>query len=252
MSTKWLALVAVLAVPGTALAQNSDAENTWQYTATAYGWFPGVTTTVETPIGEIEAEVDFDEILETLDIAFLGAFEARKGKISLIGDLQFFDISAETERAPGSFTGAEIDSQLLIFSAYATYALVDQDDLRFDVGGGLRYNDTSVEAQLLQESGTASASFENDGGWTDLLLAARVHRQFNDKWYGIGYADIGGFGIGDSSELTWQLSAGAGYAFNDKWSMVGGYRHYSVEHGEELVTATIEASGPFLGVQIKF
>jgi len=252
MSVKWLALFAVLTVPGAVSAQNSDSENTWQYTATAYGWFPGVTTTVETPIGKVKAEVDFDEVLETLDIAFLGAFEARKGKLSLIGDLQFFDVSAETERAPGSFTGAEIDSQLLIFSAYAAYALVDSDDLRFDVGGGLRYNDTSVEAQLLQEGETASASFEDDSGWTDLLLAARVYRQFNDKWYGIGYGDIGGFGIGDSSELTWQLSAGAGYEFNDKWSMFGGYRYYSVEHGDELVTATIEVSGPFLSVQVKF
>lgn len=252
MSTKWLAILATFALPATAFAQSPDTENTWQYTATAYGWFPGITTTVETPIGEIEAEVDFDEVLETLDIAFLGAFEARKGRLSLIGDLQFFDVSAETERAPGALTGAEIDSQLLIFSAYATYALVDSEDLRFDVGGGLRYNDTSVEAQLLQEGGTAGASFEDDGGWTDLLLAARVHRQFNDEWYGIGYADIGGFGIEDSSELTWQVSAGAGYKFNDKWSMVGGYRHYSVEHGDELVTATIEVSGPFLGVQAKF
>jgi len=252
MSLKRFALLAVLAVPGAVFAQTSDSENTWQYTWTAYGWFPGVTTTVETPIGEVKAEVDFDEVLETLDMAFLGAFEARNGRFSLIGDLQFFDVSAETERAPGSFIGAEIDSQLLIFSAYATYALVDSDDLRFDVGGGLRYNDISVEAQLLQEGGTASAPFEDDGGWADLLLAARVYRQFNDKWYGIGYVDIGGFGIGDSSELTWQLSAGAGYEFNDKWSMVGGYRYYSVEHGDELVTSKIEVSGPFLGVQIKF
>ncbi|GGD02443.1 outer membrane beta-barrel protein [Aquisalinus flavus] len=252
MSTKFLSLLAVLALPGTAVAQSSEPENKWEYIATAYGWFPGVSTTVETPIGDVEADVDFDEILETLDIAVLGAFEARKGRVALIGDLQFFDVSADTERAPGAFTGAEIDSQLMIFSAYATYALVDSDDLRFDVGGGLRYNGSSVEAQLIQEGGADGPFFEDDGGWTDLLLAARVYRQFSDKWYGTGYADVGGFGIEDSSELTWQLSAGLGYQFNDKWSTVGGYRHYSVEHGDDLVTATIEVSGPFLGVQARF
>ena len=246
MSLKRIALLAAIATPGTAAADTD-----WEYTAKLYGWFPGVTTTVETPVGEVEAEVDFDEILETLDLAFLGAFEARKGRVSLISDLQFFDVSAETERAPGAFTGAEIDSQLLIFSAYATYALVDSDDLHFDVGGGLRYNGTSVEAALAQEGGGAP-SFEDDGGWTDLLLAARVRSQFSDKWYGTGYADVGGFGIEDSSELTWQVSAALGYEFNDTWSMVGGYRHYSVEHGEDLVTTTIEVSGPFLGVDIAF
>jgi len=246
MSLKRIILLAAVAMPGTAAA-----ESEWEYTATLYGWFPGISTTVETPVGEIEAEVDFDEFLETLDIAFLGAFEARKGRLSLIGDLQFFDISAETGRAPGAFTGAEIDSQLAIFSAYAAYALVDSEDLRFDVGGGFRYNGTSVEAELAQEGG-GGPSFEDDGGWTDLLLAARVRREFSNKWYGTGYADVGGFGIGDSSELTWQVSAGLGYEFNDTWSMAGGYRHYSVEHGEDLVTTTIEVSGPFLGVQIAF
>lgn len=247
MSLKRIILLAAVAMPGTAAA-----ESDWEYTAKLYGWFPGVTTTVETPIGEVEAEVDFDEILETLDLAFLGAIEARKGRLSLIGDLQFFDVSAETERAPGAFTGADIDSQLVIFSAYATYALVDSDDLRFDVGGGLRYNGSSVEAQLLEEGGTSGPSFEDDGGWTDILLAARVRSQFTDRWYGTGYADVGGFGIEDSSELTWQVSAGLGYEFNDTWSMVGGYRHYSVEHGDDLVTATVEVSGPFLGVDIAF
>ncbi|MEL6830554.1 MAG: hypothetical protein AAFO63_10500, partial [Pseudomonadota bacterium] len=167
-------------------------------------------------------------------------------------DFQFFDISAETVRAPVAFTGGEVDSQLLIFSAYATYALVDSDDLRFDVGGGLRFNGTSVEAQLVEDGGAGGPSFEDDGGWTDLLLAARARSQFGDKWYGTGYADVGGFGIGDSSELTWQVSAGLGYEFNDTWSMAGGYRYYSVEHGDELVTATLEVSGPFLGVQIAF
>ncbi|MEL7447112.1 MAG: hypothetical protein AAGK02_15095, partial [Pseudomonadota bacterium] len=134
MSLERIILLAAAAMPGTAAA-DSD----WEYTAKLYGWFPGVTTTVETPIGEVEAEVDFDEVLETLDIAFLGAFEARKGRLALIGDLQFFDVSAETERAPGAFTRAEIDSQLVIFSVYGTYALVDSDDFRFDVGGGLRF-----------------------------------------------------------------------------------------------------------------
>ncbi|MEL6567673.1 MAG: hypothetical protein AAFQ22_04585 [Pseudomonadota bacterium] len=247
MSFKRILLLAAVAMPGTAAA-----ESDWGYTAKLYGWFPGITSTLETPIGEVEAEVDFDEVLETLDIAFLGAFEARKGRVSLIGDLQFFDVSAETERAPGAFTGAEIDSQLVIFSAYGTYALVDSDDFRFDVGGGLRFNGSSVEAQLVEADGTIGPSFEDDGGWTDLLLAARVRNQFSDKWYGTGYADVGGFGIGDSSELTWQVSAGLGYEFNDTWSMVGGYRYYSVEHGDELVTATVEVSGPFLGVDIAF
>ncbi len=253
MSTKWLALLALFAVPGAAFAQSSEAENTWQYTATAYGWFPGVSTTVETPVGDIEAEVDFDEILETLDIAFLGAFEARKGRVSLIGDLQFFDVSAEAGTPTGAlFSEAEVDSQMLLFSTYALYALVDNEDTRFEIGGGLRYTDATVETLLRGQTVTPDVSFELDGGWADALIAARLNQRFNEKWYGVAYADVGGFGIGDSADLTWQASAGLGYRFNEKWSTVGGYRHLTIEREFDRADVEADISGPFLGVQVKF
>jgi len=128
---------------------NASAKNNWEYIATSYGWFPGITTTVETPIGEFESEVDFEEILESLDIAFLGAFEARNGRLALVGDIQFFDIGADISPPVGTLSsGGEIDSKLFIVSAYATYAVIDQADLRLDLGGGLRYTDATFDAGL--------------------------------------------------------------------------------------------------------
>ena len=166
MPAKWIAILAAMAAPS-AFAQTATPEKDWEYIATAYGWFPGVSSTVETPIGEIEAEVDFDEVLDTLDIAFLGAFEARKGRLSLIGDLQFFDISTEAETPTGMlFSDAEVDSQMVLFSAYATYAVVDSDDLRFDVGAGVRMADATIETLLVGQDTNPDVSFEVDGSWT--------------------------------------------------------------------------------------
>jgi len=248
MSLKRFILLAALAVPGTAAA-DSD----WEYTATLYGWCPGVTTTVETPQGEIEAEVDFDEILETLDIAFLGALEARNGRWSLIGDLQYFDIGADFGTPTGAlFSGGEVESKMALFSVYATYAVVDNSDTRVDVGGGLRYYDATVETQLISQGTAPNLTLEDDGSWADLLLAARVKHQFNDRWSGIAYGDVGGFGIEDSSDLSWRAFAGAGYRFNERWSVVGGYQHLSIDRDFERTNVTSEVSGPFLGVQIAF
>jgi len=251
MSMKWiplLAAIAALAAPGSAAAQGK-----WDYTATLYGWFPGVKTTVETPVGEIESEVDFEEVLEDLDIAFFGALEARKGRVSLVGDLQFIDLGAEAESPNGLlFSDAEVDSKIVLVSAYATYALIDTDDFRFDVGAGLRYVDASIETHLNGMGATPDATFSRDGGWTDALIAARVTRQFNDRWFGVAYADIGGFGIGDSSDLTWQAFAGGGYRFNETWSAVGGYRHLSIEREFNRFDVTADVSGPFLGFQATF
>ncbi len=248
MAAKWIILLAVMAAPGTALA-----ESDWDYTATLYGWFPGVSTTVETPVGEIEGEVDFDEVLETLDIAFLGAFEARKGKLSLVGDFQFFDISTEAETPSGTlFSDADVESQMILFSAYAAFALVDDADTRFEVGGGVRFADADIDTQLLGQGAVPDAAFSADGSWADLLIASRIFHRFSTRWHGVAYGDVGGFGIGDSSDLTWQASAGLGYRFNETWSAVGGYRHLSVERGFDRVDVTADVSGPFLGVQASF
>jgi hypothetical protein len=252
MSAKWIAVLAALAASG-AVAQTAAAESDWEYITTAYGWFPGVSTTVETPVGEVEAEVDFDEVLETLDIAFLGAFEARKGRLSLIGDLQYFDISAESATPIGVvFSDAEVDSQMVLFSAYATYAITDSDDLRVDVGGGVRVTDATIKTRLRRQDASPDLLVEADSSWADVLIAARVNRRFNEKWYGVAYADAGGFGIGDSSDLTWQVSAGLGYRFNDNWSAVGGYRHLTIDREFGRSDITVDVSGPFFGVQARF
>jgi hypothetical protein len=236
-----------------AASGSASAGSDWHYTATLYGWFPGVSTTVETPMGEVESEASFDEILETLDLAFLGALEARNGRFSLIADLQFFDVGVEAEPPTGMlFSEAEVDSQMVLLSAYATYALVDTDDLRVDVGGGLRYIDATIDTHLTGVAPTPDASFSRDGGWADALIAARISKQFDERWYGVAYADVGGFGIGDSSDLTWQAFVGAGYRFNETWSAVGGYRHLSIERAFGNFDVTADVSGPFLGFQASF
>jgi hypothetical protein len=251
MLVKWVSLLAAavaLAAPGSAVAQSN-----WNYTGTLYGWFPGVATTVETPVGEIESEVEFEEILEDLDIAFFGALEARKGRLSLVGDLQYIDLGVEAEPPQNPrFDAAEVDSKLVLVGAYAIYALVDTADLRFDVGAGLRYVDSSIETHLEGPGAAPDATFSRDGGWTDVLIASRVSRQFNDKWYGVAYADVGGFGIGDSSDLTWQAFAAGGFRINETWSAVGGYRHLSIERAFGAFDVTADVSGPFLGFQAKF
>jgi hypothetical protein len=243
-----LAAVVAFAAPGTASAQSQ-----WDYTGTLYGWFPGVSTTLETPVGEVESEVDFDEILDDLDLAFFGALEARKGRLSLVGDLQYIDLGVEAEPPQNPlFSAADVDSKLVLVGAYATYALVDTADLRFDVGAGLRYVDASIETHLDGQGAAPDATFSRDGGWTDVLIAARVSRQFNDNWYGVAYADVGGFGIGDSSDLTWQAFAGAGDQLNETWSAVGGYRHLTIERPFGTFDVTVDVSGPFLGFQARF
>ena len=85
------AAVACLAVmvAGPAAAQNSD----WSFALSPYAWTPGITSSVETAWGRVEVDKSIGDVLSDLDLAFMGAFEARNGPWSLIADLFYADLS---------------------------------------------------------------------------------------------------------------------------------------------------------------
>ncbi|MEO0872690.1 MAG: hypothetical protein AAFY19_12155 [Pseudomonadota bacterium] len=257
MSAKWIAFLSLLATPAAAFAQEAETppKDEWEITNTVYGWFPGITTTVETPIGEVQAEQSFGDVLETLDLAFLGALEARIGRLTLIGDVQYFDISVEDEvtgSASPLIDGVEIGSQILIFSGYATYAVVDTPSTRLDLGAGARFINADIDTTVFRTDEEEDANFTNDAGWVDALVAAKLEQKFSKDWSGTLYADVGGFGIGSSSDITFQASASAGYQIDDTFTVVAGYRFLRIEREIDNAEITVDTSGPFLGAKIKF
>lgn len=234
-------------------APASAQEDNWEFRATAYGWIAGLTGTIETPVGEFQAEVGFGDILESLDIAFLGAFEARYKKLSLITDLQYFNLSTGVELPTGAlFSGGEANSETVIWSNYVTYALFSNDTVRFDAGGGFRYTFADIDVGLVGQEPMSDVSIAADGDYVDLLLAARLSGNFTDKIYGYAFGDVGGFGIENSSDLTWQLAGALGYRLTNRWSVLGGYRHISIKREFSLVDTTTTVSGPFIGFQAAF
>jgi len=242
-----------IAAAALAFSMPAAAEENWEYIGTLYGWFPGHETSVDTPFGEFETEVEFSEILENLDFAAFGAFEARKGRWAFVVDGMYVDLSSEVKTPFGTlFKEGEIESQGALVSAYATYAPVMTKDLRLDIGGGVRYANVSIDSSLKGQGGVPNVSYSDDGSWADLLLAARVKYFFSGDWFTVAYADVGGFGIGESSDLTWQGSIGLGYRINESVSTRSGFRYLSIEREFDRADISTDVSGPFLGVQVTF
>ncbi len=248
MTIKAFLVAGLFALPIAAAAQDD-----WNHRVTAYGWATGLSSTVETPVGELEAEIDFDEILDSLDLAFFGAFEARKGRWAVVIDGMYADLATEIESFPtANFNSGEIGTQVGLIGGYVTYAVVDGPKTRIDVGPGLRYTDVSVDALAEGVDPTPDTAITVDGSWTDLVIATRLTQAFNENWYGVAYADVGGFGIDDSSEITWQAFGGVGYDFGNSWSGLAGYRHLFIDHDFGPTNVDTEISGPFFGVQKTF
>ncbi|WP_417678536.1 outer membrane protein [Pseudodonghicola sp.] len=88
--------------------------------------------------------------------------------------------------------------------------------------------------------------------WIDPLIAARISTQLNDHWSVTAAFDYGGFGIGSASKETWQAIATLGYAVNEDWTVMGGYRHLFVDRQNQGTDYSLEMTGLIFGATYRF
>lgn len=236
-------MLAIGAADG-ALAQ----ESSWAYKATFYGWLPGIGTSVDTRFGTFEGDVSPSDALSALDMAFMGSFAAQHGRWGFIGDLLYSDMSASQDTPFALYGEGEAGVKLTALSGYALYRVSNDPSLQFDVGAGFRSFDVDVDVSL--SPGTRPAASQSIGGnWTNALVAARLAVPLDENWSLTGFADWGGTGSGDN---TWQVYAGLGYAFNDRWSTQMGYRYMEFDREFDGNEVSIDMSGLVLAVTYSF
>jgi len=244
---------------GSAAAQGED---TWQFELTIYGWYAGVDGNLKYPVppgsgGNIS--VDASDILSNLNMIFMGGFQAKKNKWSLLTDVIYLDLGDDTSRvvtvgpSPGIPVNASMDLDLKtwVLQGGIGYEVVQADRGELSVVGGVRYTGVDVDLQVGLQGPLpfprppAEASDTVD--LLDGIVGVKGLIKLNENWYLPYYADIG---TGDS-DLTWQLFAGIGYQFG--WGDVRlGYRYLKYELDDGKLLEDLELNGPLLGVGFRF
>ena len=114
----------------------SGGANEWEFGAEAYLWLPWID--VETQTGT-DIEISLDDILNNLDMLFMGAVSARKGKWSLVTDVIYFDIeSNENEPLPLALTLDDVNLEAAIVTSQVRYNISETDKYRIDLLAGDR------------------------------------------------------------------------------------------------------------------
>lgn len=93
-----------------------------------------------------------------------------------------------------------------------------------------------------QVSGTAD--------WVDPIVGLRARFNFTDRFYAVGRADIGGFGVG--SDLAWQAYAGLGWQASPRVTVELGYRCLQMDYTSGGFTYDTMTSGVFTALGIQF
>jgi len=239
-----------------AMAQNAatpaplvqPAASGWNFTAEIYGWMPSLNP--ELTSGQ-DLEIDFNDILDSLQFTFMGAFKAKKDRWGLFADVVYLDIE-QSKKGSISVGPVEIADRLSvemkswIVTLGTSYEFAQTQSSTFEVVGGARY--LSVETVIDATIGPISKGIdETDTVWDGFIGLAGKTR-LNDKWSLTYYGDVGGGG----SDLTWQAHASVDYSLNDKIDLTAGYRHLDWQFDDFGPLDELYVTGPYVGAKYRF
>ena len=252
----------VLALPGMAQAQGDvDRSGTWQYEITPYLWGSAMKGDVKISgvVPKTHVDMSFSDIMENLDSGLMGTFEARKDRWGILFDVIYMNVSSSAtairtgpeDAAVIASANANLHLKQTMLAAAVAYR-VTEGRAALDLIGGARYSQIKVEADIHGSffglAGTVARGGSKD--WVDPYIGMRVQHPVADGWTLIGYADVGGFGVG--SDLSWQMAVGLNYKFSRTFSGKLGYRYIGVDYDKGGFLYDMANSGAYLGVGIGF
>jgi hypothetical protein len=248
--------------PVTTTPAPTSASDGWQFEVTPYFWGAGMDGTVG--VGFVSGNVDMGvgDILDRLDSAFMGMVEARKGRSALLLDGGFMQLKGEQTRTwqgPGGIGTATGDLSAKVREdiynlAYGRRVVDEPGGSKADLILGARY--TRVESTLTLTGSTggtlpgSTSSIGDDQSWWDPVIGLRLLFPVAKRWTIVGYADMGGFGVG--SDITTQALAGINWEMTEHFIAKAGYRYLMDDYSDDGFVWQMATHGFYAGVGIRF
>jgi hypothetical protein len=223
------------------------AETGWQFRVAPYVWLQALegTTGVRGVTGDVDMSIS--DILDDLDIAFMGAFEARHGRWGIMTDLTYAELSDSFETRDILFSGGDIELKQLVTSLTLSYRALESESHVIDLYGGARLNWIDMELGL---DGGRGVRFTRSGDdfWADAIIGVRCQTSLGGPWF---LRVVGDVGAGES-DFTWQAAAILGYRVSDNCNVGIGYRGLGTDYENGGFTYDVTAHGPVFGAEWRF
>ena len=234
-----------LAAPG-----QTESDSEWRHAAGIYMFAP-LSTSGTSTVGGVSAGIDMDlsDILDVLDFAAAGRYEAWKGDWGIIFDANYAGIEETSPLGIGNIQVNVRQKWAALLAAYRVSHGISGNGQPYaiDVQGGVRWNSIKQTIQ------TAGPTIGSDEGWVEPVIGFRGMWRLNDRWTTIASADFGGFGAG-GNDLQYSLNLGFDYQPWDNTALTFGYRYLSVDFSTDggNFAYDMDQHGPYIGVKFFF
>ncbi|MBO6608045.1 hypothetical protein [Psychroserpens sp.] len=225
--------------------QDDNNNKSWQFDATPYIWFAGLSSDIAFREQNVPFDAEFKDILENLSFGFLMHAEARKGNLFLMGDLVYMKIKKDGKlKRLGTKTKLELAQTVIELGGGYTFYRSKSNNLQIDALGGLRH--LSVDAKFT--TGTQER-LDKSTNTNDPFIGVRLRNVLN-KWINSARIDVGGFGIG--TDFSWKSNLFLGYKFSELFTTYLGVQAYGINYEEENYAIDLVSSGLVTGLNFNF
>jgi hypothetical protein len=231
------------------------SEEKVQFEFTPYFWLAGIDG--DSTIGNQTANIDlsFCDITDKFDVwALMGRFETHKGDWGCYLDGSYISLDGDfVIETPGpTFDGSVVirDSILDFGVTHKLFKKPYDSNPKMKAVveplGGLRYHYLKQEISVLTTRGGSE-------DWVEPFVGARLSLDITEKLAFKVHGDIGGFGIGSASDLTWNVLAGVDWRFHRSMSLKAAYRILDLDYLKNGGTSEAlgfdgQFSGPLVGL----
>ncbi|CAM5776590.1 hypothetical protein LMIY3S_05604 [Labrys miyagiensis] len=219
---------------------------------TGYFWASALNGKSSTlpPLPPAKIDLSFGDIFKDLNGGIMGAGEFKVDRWIVLTDVMYSKVTS-TGKLPGPFfSGVELRSQSLTLQGNVMYRVFTNENIDFDIGGGVRY--WNLDNKLTLKAGTIGPRIDHSEAedWFDPVIAARAIARINDTWSVSVLGDIGGFNAG--SKLTYQIIGLLNYKWNENVTLHAGYRLLSVDYKNGDFLYDVRMHGPLVALTYKF
>lgn len=255
----WVGL-AMLAAGSSAGAEPPPRD--WDVALFGYGWLIATEAEFESELGDFTVDKSIADNLDDLELAAMGALDARYRRLVVFLDGVWTKAGDESSVAAGRLDG---DVTLAYVDAKAGVRLLDQaapwadasapDAPRvvLDLLGGARYWYTRLELDG-RFPNAPDRQVDRSRDWADPLVGARIAVGLLPTLGFSVIGDVGGFDIGNGSELSWMVMPSLNWRPGPRWSFHLGYKHVKLERERPSTNRDldVELTGPIAGVGFHF
>lgn len=222
------------------VATGAKAQSEWDFSLKPYGWyvwFDGSTGAEGNP--PVESDSD---LWDMLDGFFLVQGEARRDRLSLLGEFNWVNMS-------GDFGVSALDRSSdwglegYMLALGVGYAVYEEADTRVEVIGGLRYWDVDVETEVL------SRRVQADTTITDLFLGFRFETPITER---VSLHGMTSFGVAGDSDKQIDIAAEVRWKWTERTDLALGARYLKLDFDKDAVLVDASLYGPYAAIVFTF